>query len=313
MVLRYHKNNELLRSVGQLTTRVFILAFITVFLAPPFSGYAISVNSVRREILTEIWSANFETGDNSQFNLARADSCTNGTIGVTSSIVHTGKYAGYYSGKSNYPFGSCREYPSLSLFLIPYKLLQPITSFRLSIWVYLPYVALNGWVSFITLGSNDTQPITLDADRHQQLTLFVSSSNGNQIITQNVGPRVKFPFNEWFNINVEVLRTGAQDEVIVYQDAKPIISFTGTALRGPLAYAHFGLYMSKEQASFAILNDDITLEKISISNAPENSCTAILFPVPNSCVIIMFVRTVADETSVERWGAALSRLSSANS
>jgi len=228
-------------------------------------GLLVSVLPVNGYTQTLVWSANFEHGDNSQFNGAIANTCHNGIIGVSSIIVHKGTYSGYYYGKGNSKSASdsCREYPSLNLDSKPYLGYQPISNFYFKMWIYIPKVSLKSWISFATFGTGDLTPFTIDCNPSRQIQLFVSVSN--TLVTQNLVPTPRsIPFDNWFSISLYAYGLGTSNgQITIYQNGTPIIQFHGTLLNGPLTVAHFGLYMSNDQPSFAIYNDDLSLWKLS--------------------------------------------------
>ncbi len=214
---------------------------------------------------TEVWSANFETGNNSQFNGLFNNTCLGGIIGVSTTIVHSGHYSGFYSGQSNATSGkpSCAEYPIVDLNVKPYSKFQPITSFHFKMWVYIPRITQKSWFSFATFGTGDFKPFTIDCNVHGQIQLFVSDVG--RIIHQNSGSSARrVPFNRWFSISLYAYNLGTRNaNVTIYQDGTQIIQYQGSLLNGPLTFAHFGLYMSNDQPSLVIYNDDLVLWKIT--------------------------------------------------
>ncbi len=204
---------------------------------------------------TLVWSANFETGSNSQFNGAFISTCLNGIIGVSKSREHAGNYSGYYYGEGNVSstVKSCREYREVNFNVKPYLSYLPITNFRFLMWVYVPNVTLNGWFSLATFGDGDDAPFTIDVTNRGQIQLFVSIA-GNNIITQNLVPSaLSVPFDRWFSLSILALNLGTSyAEITIYQNGTPIIYYQGNLLSGGLSHAHFGLYMSNKQPSVTL-------------------------------------------------------------
>jgi len=215
---------------------------------------------------TIVWSANFETGNNSQFNGPQASTCNSGIVGVSTTIIHSGHYAGYYYGKGA-GSGVCREYPSEFI-----SNSQPLTDFYWNMWVYVPSVKLTDWVSFATFapGNRSTSllslvPFTIDSSTGRELHLYVDVLPlGQRIILQNlVRKAVQWPLNAWFQISVTAHGLGTPNaDIIVNQNGIPIIHYHGKLLNGPLTIVHFGLYMGGGQSAFSVLNDDIIIESI---------------------------------------------------
>lgn len=217
-----------------------------------------------------VWSANFETGDNSQFNGDLESTCANGVVGVSSTIVHSGRYAGYYYGQGNSSSASCREFKNLNLYVPPYSNYQPLNDFYFEMWVYVipnPDGKLAGWISFATFDTPHIGfPFTIDGETNNQICLYVSLEGG-KLTCQNLNTQtlIQFPFHQWFNVAVlaNIIPNTTTSNVTVYYDGLAIIQNEGNLLNGPFAYGHFGLYMSTLNPSVTILNDDMELWKIS--------------------------------------------------
>ncbi len=231
------------------------------------SAVALQVNADTQPYVlgNMVLDVNFETGNNSQLNGQLQNTCTSGAVAVSSTNVHSGGYAGYYSGQGNATSTSksCREYNMLNLNMKPYAAVGPMTNFYFKMWVYIPKVTIPSWISFATFGSGDGLPFTVDGNNHNQIQLFVSIV-GNKVFTQNlVSPAVVFPFDRWFSISLVARNVGGQtSQITIYQDDVPIINYQGLLLANPMAYAHFGLYMSNKQPSLTLYNDDVQFYNI---------------------------------------------------
>ena len=195
-----------------------------------------------------VWSASFASGTEAEFNGTDVTTC-GATSSVSSLQTHGSAFAGYYYDSGGPFTENCRAYPTEMLSLNP-------SSFVVQVWVYVPAVTLNDWVSFLTLHLTDGTFITVDSNTKQALHLFV----------QGVGDfyqasPIKWPFNTWFSIGVDAdLQPGLQNaSITVYQNDVPIINYTGYAGDGLLWQMHFGLYTGEGQGHFAVYNDDITV------------------------------------------------------
>lgn len=195
-----------------------------------------------------VWSANFESGTEKDFNDTDVNAC-GGMNAVSTLRVHSGTYAGYYNYTGGSTNDNCRAYPTEVLSSNP-------SQFLLELWVYVPKVQLRDWVSFATLHLSDDTFITIDSNARQQIHLYMTGGE----ITEQAKP-ITWSFDTWFKIGIRGdLHPGTTDsKITVYQDDVPIINFTGFAGNGLLWRMHFGLYISSKQGTFAVYNDDITL------------------------------------------------------
>jgi hypothetical protein len=198
---------------------------------------------------------------------------------VVTNLVHSGKYAGYYYITSNPTAGWVRDYWSVDWGSWGSR---PTTKdFIVNAWVYVPTVNMTGPVSFITVGFDGYNPITVDIDRqtlpHRYLKLW------NSIFTttdgyQTVSPMVEFPFDKWVDLQLEVhLRPSTElSNVILYQDGVKIIDFKSYSLSAQaptLLNMHFGLYAGNGQGAFAVYNDDLQMFDLSASTTSTSSTT----------------------------------------
>jgi hypothetical protein len=238
---------------------------------------------------TTVWSANFETGNNAQFNGQVYNTCIDGNVSVSTTIVHTGSYSGYYYGIGNGTsgtgtgHGSCREYPQLNLAVSPYSAYQPITDFVFDGWFYVPtpangtiagcsvlYSSYCSWISFATLASGTDWPFTIDGlnvNGSRRIALWIGNDNMTGFIQNiNTSSPQYWNFDSWMELTaVAHIAIGTSNsDVTIYENGIPIIYYAGDVLSGPLEYAHFGLYMSQSNTQpIIILNDDLSIEEIT--------------------------------------------------
>ena len=225
------------------------------------------------------WSADFETGDNSQFNapncmpgecgvFAATNTCQNGVIGVSSlnpltngGIVHSGNYAGYYSGgpPQDSTARNCREYPVVTFN-------QFLTDFYWDMWVYVPTFTQTGWVSFATFGNwanpntQSFEPFTLDALANGDFQLD-NIYNGQYFPTST-----PVPLNQWFELSLIAHGVGSSTATLqFYLNGQPLVSESGNVQPGPYNSGHFGLYKEASQGNYAVYNDDTVIEALSSS------------------------------------------------
>ncbi len=151
---------------------VWILTVVIMLLALEQTwGAQANANQQPLSVPAPVWSANFETEDNSQFNGRVVNTCVNGIVGVSTTIVHSGTYSGYYYGQSSSSLLACKETPTLGL-SGSYSVYQPIVNFHFMVWVYVQTAALHGWISLATFNTN-TQggPFTIDVNRDGYIDL----------------------------------------------------------------------------------------------------------------------------------------------
>ncbi|MBI4929200.1 MAG: T9SS type A sorting domain-containing protein [Bacteroidetes bacterium] len=238
-----------------------------------------------------IWSADFETGDQSQFhNLENTDLCDNGVIGVSSTIVHSGNYAGKYSG--DMPSGAikCREYWNVN-----FKTGHPantgtwlsMTDFYWEAWFYIPTVSWptgpTAWFSPVTIGTitnNWATPLTLGSGSNRLINLF---SHQTQTQFNQNNPTVPFPFDQWFKLSMIAHNFGPSNaDVTLYQDNVAIIHATGNLSAGGNDSDHFGLYIGSGIPNFTVYNDDISVYSIPTATATNE------YPNSNAQVFVYF-------------------------
>jgi len=253
---------------------------------------------------TVVWSANYETGDQSQFISAGSwgtvtgklvNEC-GGTLGVSSispptngGIVHSGNYAGYYSGNipkflaggGVLPLGNrCHVTPDTWSIGGPGK---THSDFYEEVWFYVPTQLLvaetrtysnNPYVSFFGFGDRSEQTFGINSATASSGTLashdlVAYSVNLRRTFTQNVGSTpVQWPFDAWFKLGILVHNLGtAQASFIVYFDDSPIMDYSNVAVTaGPMYSTHAGAYWSIDQGTWAIYNDDLLFEDLSLTS-----------------------------------------------
>jgi hypothetical protein len=225
---------------------------------------------------TLVWSAGYESGDQSEWNwYPEQNPQGNAVLSVSSQIVHSGEYSGYYYYAGN-PNGqvSIRAYPC--------EMIDPTNrpvKFYIQLWVYVPSVvngakvSIASWISFASLWFNlppvnpyngpDVNPITIDSFSNRQLALWLgplktSSGPNDQYYRYQTSP-ITWPFDKWFSIGIygELHPGAASSKIIVYQDGNPIIQWTGDlgSYSTGLGQMHFGLYADPTQGTIAIYND----------------------------------------------------------
>jgi hypothetical protein len=259
------------RSLRQAVSIVIILA---IALAMPVAQAHATLQVKRRMQGTLLWSCDFESGSHNPAPYTsycfstpndQAIAPGNNPGEVVTSLVHSGKYAGYYYITSNPTAGWVRDYWNM------YWNTQPTTHDLLAVaWVYVPTQTMTGPVSFITIGFDGYTPITVDIDRqtlpHMYLKLW------NSIFTDadayQLNPKVEFPFDKWVKLALEIhYRPAAEaSNLILYQDDVKIIDFQTHALAAQpknLLAIHFGLYVGNGQGAFKVYNDDLSLYDIS--------------------------------------------------
>ena len=232
---------------------LFSLILLSSTILLPFALNLSSQVIAQTSSQVTVWAADFETGDNSQFNGVVRDTCQNGVIGVTPTIVHSGQYAGYYyGGPSQVAGSSCREYVTAVASV-------PLTSYYWSGWFYVPTYTPVGWVSFATLGTDTTgHAITLDGSVHQTISVYLANLGG----TYNTGQA--FPLNQWFQLSVLAHSVDSPNgDVTVYLNGAPIFYQAGTIQGGAMQYMHFGVYKGDTQPTWTVIEDDLILETTS--------------------------------------------------
>jgi len=224
------------------------------------------VRLVAAESLPFLWSAGFESGTQSEFNLG--EYATNGAVLATSnSVAYQGAYSGYYYYQGS-PGGqdSRRAYPTEVLSRRPSK-------FLVEVWIHVPSsvdgqpVSLTDWVSFVSIWLNDRgweagiNPITIDSTTAGELTLWLGMLPSNRNVYQ--AKPVKWAFDRWFKIGIQGdLKPGTADSrVTVFQDGVAIINYVGNLgdQATGLGYMHYGLYMGPNQGAYAVHNDAISV------------------------------------------------------
>jgi hypothetical protein len=227
---------------------------------------------------TVVWSADFETGDNSQFNGRLYDTCSKGVVGVSTTTVHNGRYAGYFAGASSSP-PNCREYVTVN-FITSEGMDLYLSDFYWESWFYVPTMTLahcasGCWVSFATFSTkvDFNYPFVIDSESNRQVYVWVVQ--GGYAITQNlVSAPIKWPFDTWFKLSILARGVGtSQAEFTMYQDDVPIVHSTSNLMPGGLSSIHEGLYMGSSQPSWAVYNDDILVQSLLTGSSSESPPT----------------------------------------
>lgn len=279
--------------VHRLPSTCYVGVIVIAMLALSVPG-SLELSQPSSETRINVWSANFETGDNSQFNGGAVKTCVDGTISV-SNLSHAGIYSGAYSGRNPLVAvdDSCREYKNENLAVAPYQSFQPIHDFYFEMYVYVPTTTLTDWISFATLGSGDMKPLTINAYPNGEIFLTVSGHPGRAgsiDITQNLGqPVVKIPFGQWFSLSMTAHNVDSNTaDLSVSENGVPIIHYVSTGLSAPLAYTHFGLFIGQAQKqSVRVLNDDILIQKIitnftsttTVASSSTSTLSGVLFSI----------------------------------
>jgi hypothetical protein len=259
---------------SRLKTIILLIVVVAQLQAIAFVSANQGVQSARGSMTTTytsgqiVWSANFETGDNSQFNAGQSSTCLNGVIGVSSSIVHSGNYAGYYSGQMPVGQVSCREHPL--------EALPNLTDFHWEMWVYVPTQNQTDWLSFATFNTVPKgPPFTLDASTIKStpeglIDIDITRTNPSTYVWSNV----TFPYNAWFKLSLDAHAVDTtQGNLTVYLNDAPIIHYQGQLLSGPFNHCHFGAYFGGNQSSWTVYNDDIVVEALSGGGGTTTSST----------------------------------------
>ena len=237
-----------------------VLAVITL------TSFGLNIRPVAAGFPSAIWSADFESGDQSQFSGGPQE--TGGAKVVTSSSVqYEGTYSGYYY-YAGPPGGEKRNaYPA------HYLSGERPSKFLVELWVYVPsnvdgqHVTLTDWVSFATLWVNEGswrtgECLTVDSNSKRQLNLWMGMFPAEPRVLYQRNP-VQWPFDRWFKIGIQGdLRPGtANSRITVLQDNVAIIDYVGNLgeIYDGLDEMHFGLYMSADQGAFAVYNDAIVV------------------------------------------------------
>ena len=227
-----------------------------------------------------VWSANFDTGDFTQWNYC-CDSVGGGMTNISSHLAHTGVYSEYAWNPGD--TGSLkRAYPA--------ETFSPgISDFLVNMWIYVPRdyngvpVSITDWVSFLSLWINPgywqyAAPITIDGGQQLQMDLEMFTT---PVYVYQTNP-INWPYNQWFELSVSgVLDPGGTSYITVYQNNATIMSWegvlpdtgTGTLGTGPVTYSgltqiHAGLYIGPAQSYFSIYNADFTVYNTASYYAP---------------------------------------------
>jgi len=249
--------------------RLPISLFLLLTLAiVTFSAANMSVSFATR---TTVWSADFETGTNSQFNGYLQNTCTSGIINATEHMAHNGKYAGYYYGGPVAP--SCKETPTE---LFDHTTVPQMTSFHWEMWVMVVAPSLQDWISLATFSSGVGSTFTLDghiSKSGQYLALWLN----NQAFqgTAQTSP-VVFPLNKWFKLSLDAYNTNTpSSQITIYQDNSQIIQYDGELFNATqyMNFIHFGLYMGQRQPAMAVLNDNTAIDSIGPSTTSAGTVT----------------------------------------
>ena len=224
-------------------------------------------------------------------NPANLDVCPNSNNPgvVESSIVHSGKYAGYYYSNGTEPGALCRSYWNVQFGPEGKPVLPAVRTndFYVDEWVYVPSVNLTSWVSFMTISFDPSGIPTINVDSDVALSsgrsIYIAdhgfTNAGGSVYFRQPNP-VTWPFDTWFKIGLELhLRpSGEPSRYTLYQNDIPVVSVTTNfdssyAALQNLDHMHFGLYMDGANNYFSIYNDDLVLEDLSAS---ANSTTPII-------------------------------------
>lgn len=240
-----------------------------------------------------LWSCDFESGSMQStgtdcFNVpnpSTQDVCPNSNNPgvVESSIVHSGKYAGYYASDGTVLSAVCRSYWNVQFGALGTPVLPAVTTddFYIEAWVYVPSVNLTSWVSFMTVsfGSSGTPTINVDSDVaiSSGRSLYVAdhgfTNAAGSVYFRQSNP-IPWPFDAWFKIGLELhLRSSDEPSTYtLYQNNVPVLSVTTNfdpsyAFLPNLDHMHFGLYMDAANSHFSVYNDDLLLMDLSGANS----------------------------------------------
>lgn len=215
---------------------------------------------------TLFWACNFESGNHAAcFNVPNGQNIAPGNSPgeIVTNLVHSGMYASYYYITSNPTGGWVRDYWS-----IDWAGRQPTThDFIVEAWIYVPTQTIIGTASFITIGFDGYNSITIDLDSRSLPKRYLMIWNAIFTDTygyQTINSKVELPFDKWVKLEVEVhYRPSIEmSNVILYQDNVKIVDFTTHARDAQprhLLNMHFGLYVGAEVQTFSVYNDDLAL------------------------------------------------------
>ena len=254
-----------------------------------------------------IWSANFETGDHSQFNQCWVQSGGAALPAIATNIVHNGKYSEYdfYDGKGD-SSSPHRSYCGQGL-----NITSQYTNIENDIWIYVPST-VNGtqqnyqeWFTFVNLffgqstlpnqypvfvlGCSSATGYYCD---HRQLSLGSGPfAINNTILARN---NVTWPLDEWFELRTLVIQTKSISVITLYQVANStqqlVENMTSATVGMYLFQAHWGLYDGPTSGISAIYNDDITIFDITTSTTtaiPEYSGTTTVLTILTATALVL--------------------------
>ena len=249
-----------------------------IFLLIPF----LMPSHLAAQASTVIWSANFGTGDHSQFNECWVET-PGATVNIATNIVHSGRYSeyDYYNGQGG--TGSahrayCGEGFSLS---------GQYSNIENDIWIYVPSTVngtaqdYQGWFTFVNLffqnptGSINGPLLVMGGNyatgcNQRQLSLGGGPfTTNNVMVTSNV---VDWPVNEWFELRTIVTQTSSISVITLYEvsarGAQQLVTNMTSASTGLYLYqAHWGLYDGPPSGVSAIYNDDITVSSLGTTQS----------------------------------------------
>jgi hypothetical protein len=254
---RSHKKRE----IRLVVCSILLLLFFPMIVLP--AGHAATA---------PVWYADFASGSNDPYfnpptdSLREYNTCS-GTISVVAVDTRGGRYVGYYSSPGG-STDSCREYPLKSFH--PYL---SLSDFLVELWVYVPSVQVNDWISFITVAFANGEVITVNiwtptSYRAGQALYVYSDQLFDKwgLYQPNDGTAILVPFDRWVKIGLEVHFRSPQQasSVVVYQDDEPVIKWspkTVSTTTPSISSLHFGLYTGAQQGPFSIYNSDIAFYK----------------------------------------------------
>lgn len=255
-----------------------------------------------------IWSANFETGSHSQFNQCWVQS-VGATVGVSTSIVHSGKYAeiANYNGQDN-SGAPHRAYCGQG-----FSLSNQYSNVENDIWIYVPAI-VNGkaqnyqsWFTFVNLFFKDPTGLVngpllvmgCGASNCNQRQLILRSgpfTSNNFVVSQNT---VNWPLNQWFELRTIIRQTSIMSVITLYEVSavgvqQLVVNMTSATTGLYLYQAHWGLYDGPPSGVSAIYNDDITLMELG---AAEFTTTAAAMSAKSSTISLTSALTSSTVTA----------------
>ena len=204
--------------------RLVIILLASGLLTPSLASVASAGQS------NTIWSANFETGDHSQFNQCSVQPGGANPPAVATNIVHTGTYSeyDYYDGDGG------TGLPHRSYCGEAFNVANQYTSIENDVWIYVPS-SVNGtvqdyetWFTFVNLffarsdGSSKGALVVMGCTSgggypcdHRQLSLNTGPfSSGHVIIASN---NVTWPFDQWFALRTLITQSNGITMITLYE------------------------------------------------------------------------------------------------